>query len=161
MGCLNTKGGIVGNHPSWCNPGLSKGRTNDAIIRDFRVQTMLDQEVALNPIDFNLHGSIVGFVVDTHWLCQRATCFFAQIFDRAKCRARRSTDVVHASFESVQLFNNSKRNHNIATNKIEHAHWICNKNRSVKHNSSSSRSHGIGWEQTAIGLTNRKILIRV
>ena len=122
---------------------------------------MLNQEVALDAIDLDLHCPIIGLVMHSHWLSQRATSFFTQVFDSAKCGARRSTDIIHASFQSVQLFDNSKWNHNIATNEVEHAHWICNKNRSVKHYSSGSRSCGICFEQTAIGLAESKILIRV
>jgi hypothetical protein len=62
---------------------------------------MLNQEVALDAVDLDLHSSIIGLVMNAHWLSQRATSFFSQVFDSAKCGARRSTDVVHASFQSV------------------------------------------------------------
>ena len=111
---------------------------------------MLNQEMALDAIDLDLHSSVVGLFVNSHWLSQRATSFFTQVFDCAKCGARRTTDIIHASFQSVQLFNNSEWNHNIATNEVEHAHWICNKNGSVKYNSSCSRCCRIYVEESAI-----------
>ena len=61
-----------------------------------------------------------------------AACLAAEIFDRTQCRARRSTDVIHARLQAIEFFDDGEWNDDVTAGEVVEATGICNQDRRVE-----------------------------
>jgi hypothetical protein len=96
---------------------LAKCRPNDAVIGNFWVETIFDEAVALDAVDFNVDRSRIGVGGKGNGLVDGATRTTTEIFNGAQCSSCRTTNIIHACFQSIKFLYDCEWNDNFATRK--------------------------------------------
>ena len=150
VGRLDTQCSVVGDHTGRGRAGLAEGSSDDAVVGNLGVEAVLDQQMALDPVDLDLQGAAVRVVVHGCGGGERPTSLAAQVLDGAQRRARGATDIVHAGLQRIEFLDHGERNDDVATGECVDACRVCHQNRRVEHDARCGLSGGRGVDDEVI-----------
>ena len=107
VGSLDAQRGVVRHHHRRAETGLSEGGADDPVVRDLRIEPVLDEQMLLDAVDLDLDGA----GSDRHGLGERTTVLDAQVLDRAQRGTCRTPDVVRPCLEAVELLDDREWYH--------------------------------------------------
>jgi hypothetical protein len=107
---------------------LPKSCTNNAIIWNLWVQSVLYKKVPLNAIDFNMNSGSAWFLVQRNGKVNRTAGSTTKIFYGTQCSSCSATYIISTTLQAIKFFNNGERNYNIATGEGMKTTRVCNEN---------------------------------
>ena len=154
---LDAQGGVVRHQAGGGDFGLADGRPDDAVVRHVRVEPVVLEALAIDVVHLDVQGARVGVVGERGGLGQRPAGLAAQFFDVAQRGARRATDVVHASFQTVEFFHHGERNHDGAPSERVHRRRVCDQHRRVEHDTLRHQRERHGGSLVRIGYVSSDV----
>ena len=127
---LETQRRVVRHHARGSRESLTECRTDDAIVGFGRIETVLDEKMALNSVDLDVDR---GTLAHGGRRSQRTPCLQANFLELPQGRSGSATHVVGTTLESVQLFDHRERHDDVATGIRVQAVRVGDQNRRVEH----------------------------
>ena len=116
---LDPQRGVVADHRGRAEVGLADRRADDPVVRDRRVEPVLDEQVLADVVDLDLQRGGAGAGRDR--LGERAAVGHTQFLECAQRRAGGSSDVVGAALEAVEFLDHRQRDDDVDVAEVEHA----------------------------------------
>jgi hypothetical protein len=96
---------------------LTKSCPNNAIVGNLWVETIINEALALDAVDFDVQGGAIGVWAQGDWVMDRSACTAAQVFNSAQCSASRATDIIWSAFETIEFLYHCERYDDVAVRK--------------------------------------------
>jgi hypothetical protein len=129
MGGLDAQGGVVADHRGRTELRLADGGTDDAVVGDGRIETVLDEQVLADVVDLDLQRG--GAVAGGHRRREGSAVGDPELLQRSQGGAGGAPDVVGAALEAVELLDHRQRHDHVGVDELEHAGRVGDQHRGV------------------------------